>query len=149
LLHSLLCLFSSCLAIFEVSPCFSCITPRYSHALLFLKYRLVFLASHLATLMPCTLLFSRLTPCCFYALHLVVLVPHCPSLSRLILITSHLTIFVPCYTSLSCLVLFALRLIVFILVLCYSHSHAVLFAPLYCSHLATLPLHLIVLPSNY
>jgi hypothetical protein len=122
------------------------IVPRSLHALLFLKSCLVFLASHLATFMPCTLLLSHLAPRCFHALHLVALVPRYTSLSHLIPITSHLATFVPCYTSLSCRVLFALRLIAFIFTLCYSHSHTLLFAPLWGSRLATMPLHLVVLP---
>ncbi len=48
-----------------------CCTCYY--ALLFLKFRLVFLASHLAILMPCTLLLSCFAPCCSRAsLHFVV-----------------------------------------------------------------------------
>lgn len=50
------------------------IVLRSLHALLFLKSCLVFLASHLATLMPCTLLLSCFAPCCFHAsLHFIVM----------------------------------------------------------------------------
>ncbi len=103
------------------------ITPHSPCALLFLKFRLVFLVSHLVTLMPCTLMFSRLAPCYFRVLHLVAFCCHALFLSHHALLfsclatpLSHALLFMRC----ALLFLFS-HLAIFILTPCYSHQFVV------------------------
>jgi hypothetical protein len=111
-------LLSSCLAIFEVPPCFSCIAPCYSHAL------------HLVAFMLCTLLLS-----CLVALH-------CHAL-----FLSHHTLLLSCLATPLCHALFFLHCVVLLLFLhfatlilmpCYLHHFVV--------HTLLPSLHLVVLP---
>jgi hypothetical protein len=119
------------------------------HALLFLKYRLVFLASHLATLMPCyfwsialfflhhTLLLSCLAPCCFHALHLVafmlytllflcLIALHCHAL-----FLSHHTLLFSCLATPLCHALFFLHCALLFL---FSYFATLILTPCYLRH---------------